>query len=198
MKNNTPAPPTELFHEWFHEAQKKEHSYPDAMTLATISAEGRPMARVVLMRGFDERGLHFYTNYESDKGRGLIANPYAEANFYWKTLERQIRVSGAVEKTSPAESDAYFQSRPRDSRIGAWASQQSRRMGGYEDLEAALRAYDEKFEGIENPPRPDYWGGFRIVPQRVEFWQEQPYRLHKRFIYEKNADGQWSVSWLYP
>lgn len=198
MKNNIPHHPTELFEQWFQEAQKTEHSYPDAMALASVNEQGHPNVRIVLMRGFTEHGLYFYTNYESDKGRGLLANPYAEANFYWKTQERQVRVHGHVEKTSSEESDRYFAKRPRDSRIGAWASQQSRPMADYSDLERAINHYTTHFDGIENPPRPDYWGGFRIIPERVEFWAEQPYRLHKRFIYEKDVNGTWSIQWLYP
>ncbi len=198
MKNNIPVNPTDLFNEWFHMAEGAEDTYPGAMALASVDTEGKPAVRIVLMRGFNEKGLHFFTNYESNKGKALIANPYAEANFYWKSLERQIRVFGVVEKTTPEESDTYFNNRPRDSRIGAWASQQSREMEDYTTLEKAIGRYDEEFEGIENPSRPDYWGGFRIIPQRVEFWHEQPYRLHKRFIYTKDESGAWSVSWLYP
>ncbi len=198
MTDNFPGNPTDLFHEWFQRAEEKEHSYPGAMSLATISADGKPSVRIVLMRGYNEKGLHFYTNYDSNKGRGLLAHPYAEANFYWKSTERQIRVSGRTEKTTPEESDMYFNNRPRPSRIGAWASQQSRPMKSYAELEESLRAYDQKYDGQENPPRPDHWGGFRIIPERVEFWAEEPYRLHKRFVYTKNADGTWSIGWLYP
>ena len=198
MNNELPDHPTDLFHQWFQLAEEKEHSYPGAMTLATVSEDGKPAARVVLMRGMNEKGLHFYTNYESDKGRALAATPYAEANFYWKSTERQIRVAGIVEKTTEEESDIYFANRPRASRVGAWASNQSRPMEAYSDLEKAVEEFDQKFDGIENPPRPPHWGGFRIIPQRVEFWAEQPYRLHKRFVYSKNADGDWSITWLYP
>lgn len=198
MKNNIPANPTDLFYEWFRIAEKKEPTYPSAMALASVNDQGRPNVRIVLMRDYNENGLYFYTNYESDKGRALIANPYAEANFYWKSLERQIRVHGRVEKASAAESDVYFNARPRESRIGAWASQQSRVMENYNTLEHAIDDYTKKFEGVNNPPRPDYWGGFKIIPERVEFWEEQPYRLHKRFIYEKDENGGWTTSWLYP
>jgi pyridoxamine 5'-phosphate oxidase len=198
MKNDFPSDPTDLFHEWFQLAEEKEPSYPGAMALATVSEEGRPAVRVVLMRGFNEKGLHFYTNYESAKGRALIANPYAEANFYWKSIERQIRVSGKVEKTSEDESDLYYNNRPRASRVGAWASRQSRPMQAYSDLEKAVEEFDQKFDAMDNPPRPPHWGGFRIIPERLEFWAEQPYRLHKRFVYSRNADGSWSIGWLYP
>lgn len=198
MKNKIPADPTDLFQEWFHEAEKTESSYPNAMALASVTELGRPNVRIVLMRGFDECGLYFYTNYDSDKGRALIANPYAEANFYWKSQERQIRVHGSVEKASNDESDEYFSGRPRESRIGAWASQQSRPMSDYSDFENAIAEYTTKFEGVENPPRPPHWGGFKIIPERIEFWAEQPYRLHKRFVYIKNDKGNWDSSWLYP
>lgn len=190
--------PYDLFQEWFQLAEEKEYSYPSAISLATISEDGLPNVRIVLMRSLNEKGLHFYTNYDSEKGRGLIANPYAEANFYWKTLERQIRVRGPVEKTSPEESDAYFNARPRPSRIGAWASKQSRPMENYAELERVLEEYDQRFEGQENPPRPEHWGGFRIIPERFEFWEEQPYRLHKRFIFKKDESGNWQKTWIYP
>jgi pyridoxamine 5'-phosphate oxidase len=198
MKNIFPAHPTDLFHEWFHLAEKKEPSYPNAMALASVNADNRPQVRIVLMQNFDLNGLYFYTNYESDKGRALVANPYAEANFYWKSIERQIRVHGRVEQASAEESDIYFNGRPRESRIGAWASQQSRPMESYEDFERAIEDQTKKFEGVENPPRPDYWGGFKIIPERVEFWEERPYRLHKRFIYVKDEKGVWTTCWLYP
>lgn len=198
MKNNFPTDPTDLFHEWFQMAEQSEPSYASAMALATVDAQGRPAVRIVLMRGLNEKGLHFYTNYESNKGKALIANPYAEANFYWKSQERQIRISGRVEKTSAEESDSYFNARPRPSRVGAWASQQSREMESYETLEKALNGFDAQYDGVEDPPRPPHWGGFRLIPERVEFWHEQPYRLHKRFIYVKEDNGDWSIHWLYP
>jgi pyridoxamine 5'-phosphate oxidase len=198
MKNDIAPDPTDLFHEWFQLAEEKEFSYPGAMTLATVSPEGKPAARVVLMRGFNDKGLHFFTNYESDKGRALGANPYAEANFYWKSIERQIRVAGKVEKTSAEESDVYYNNRPRASRIGAWASRQSRPMEAYSELEKSFEEFDQKYDGVDNPPRPDHWGGFRIIPQRVEFWNEQPYRLHKRYVYSRDENGKWSIQWLYP
>jgi pyridoxamine 5'-phosphate oxidase len=197
--NNEPQCPFTLFREWLALAESAEPSYATAMALASVTEQNRPNVRIVLMRRLDENGLYFYTNYESDKGRALIANPYAEANFYWKSLEKQVRFHGAVVKTSPEESDSYFNGRPRESRIGAWASQQSRPMNDYGDLERAINEYTQKFEGTENPPRPEHWGGFKIVPERIEFWAEQPYRLHKRFVFIKNPqNGAWDKSWLYP
>lgn len=191
--------PYELFEEWFTQAQEKELNDPSAMALAVVNEQNRPTVRIVLMRGYDERGFKFFTNYNSNKAKALAANPYAEADFYWKSLKKQIRISGAVEKVSADESDEYYNSRFRESRIGAWASKQSQIMkNGYGDLEKLVAEYDEKFEGDENPPRPDHWGGFRIIPEKIEFWEEQPYRLHKRFIFTRDKNGDWKKDWLYP
>lgn len=199
MKNDIPAKPTDLFYKWFHEAEKTEVSYANCMTLATVNEQGKPAARVVLMRDLNDEGVFFYTNYESDKGRALLANPYAEVNFHWKTQEKQIRIAGKVQKISAEASDEYFAGRPRPSRIGAWASDQSRPMTAYEDFEKRIQEFEDKFEGIENPPRPPHWGGFQIIPEKYEFWEEQPFRLHKRFIYTRdNANDDWQVTWLYP
>jgi len=198
-KNISHNNPYELFEEWFTEAQQKELNDPSAMAVSAVNEQGRPTVRMVLMRGYDERGFKFFTNYNSNKAKALIANPYAEANFYWKSLKKQIRVSGAVEKVSAEESDEYYNSRYRDSRIGAWASKQSQIMeNGYDDLEKLFAQYDEKFDGVEDPPRPGHWGGFRIMPEKIEFWEEQPYRLHKRFIFTRDENGDWQQDWLYP
>lgn len=194
-----PDTPITLFKQWIGEAEKSEPNDPTAMALATIGEDGRPAVRMVLMREYDDRGIMFFTNYGSKKGKALEANPVAEANFYWKSLKKQIRISGRVEKASAQKSDEYYNSRYRESRIGAWASKQSQIMeNGYQDLKDLVEHYDQKFEGLENPPRPDYWGGFLIKWDRVEFWQEQPYRLHKRFVYTKNENGTWDKDWLYP
>lgn len=190
--------PYALFDKWFQLAEEKELSYANAMSLATINEDGHPNVRIVLLRGLNEKGLHFYTNYESEKGKGLIKTPYAEVNFYWKSIERQIRVRGPVEKTSAEESDTYFNARPKQSRVGAWASQQSRPVESYEAFEKTIADFDTRFENTENPPRPDYWGGFRMIPERFEFWEEREFRLHKRFIFIKNADGNWEKQWIYP
>lgn len=198
-KNISHSNPYELFEEWFTEAQEKELNDPSAMALAAVNEQGRPTVRMVLMRGYDNRGFKFFTNYNSNKAKALSANPYAETNFYWKSLKKQIRISGAVEKVSKDESDEYYNSRLRDSRIGAWASKQSQIMEhGYEDLENLFAEYDERFDATKNPPRPDHWGGFRIVPEKIEFWEEQPYRLHKRFIFTRADNGDWKKDWLYP
>lgn len=198
-KNISHNNPYELFEEWFTEAQQKELNDPSAMALAAVNEHGKPTVRMVLMRGYDERGFKFFTNYNSNKAKALIATPYAETNFYWKSLKKQIRISGAVEKVSAEESDEYYNSRYRDSRIGAWASKQSQIMeNGYGDLEKLFAEYDEKFDGAENPPRPGHWGGFRIMPEKIEFWEEQPYRLHKRFIFTRDDNGDWQQDWLYP
>ena len=201
MKNEIVSKdPYVLFDKWFNQAEEKEVDYPSAMALSAVNEDGKPTVRIVLMRGIDNRGFRFFTNYNSAKGRALIANPYAEASFYWKSTQKQIRIAGSVEKLSVEESDEYFNNRPRNSRIGAWASKQSQIMeNGYEELEKFVNEFDDKFEGIENPPRPEHWGGFRIVPERMEFWEEQPYRLHKRFVYtRKDIKDDWNIDWLYP
>ena len=205
MTDQNPTPlsfpsdrPLDLFSEWLKEAQLSEPNDPNAMALASIDPDGRPGVRIVLMRGHDERGFQFYTNYTSRKGVSLISNPFAEANFYWKTLHKQIRISGAVEKTTAQESDDYYNSRYRGSRIGAWASKQSSVLPHYEHLQKEVEAFEKKFEGREDIPRPEHWGGFRLIPSRMEFWHEQPFRLHKRFVYTKDESGSWQINWLYP
>ncbi|MFP4314160.1 MAG: pyridoxamine 5'-phosphate oxidase, partial [Alphaproteobacteria bacterium] len=193
-----PDNPTHLFYDWFQKAEQSEPSYANAMALSTVNEDGRPQVRIVLMRDLNESGVYFYTNYESNKGRALEANPFAEVNFYWKSLEKQIRIAGAVEKLSAEASDRYFNNRPRQSRIGAWASEQSRAMESPEDFEKRLHKFEKKFEGQDNPPRPSHWGGFRIIPDRYEFWEERPFRLHKRFIFTRKDGGDWDKTWLYP
>ncbi|MCD8497994.1 MAG: pyridoxamine 5'-phosphate oxidase [Alphaproteobacteria bacterium] len=197
MTNIIPQNPNALFEEWFREAQKSEPNDPSAMAVSLIDAEGKPSVRIVLMRKYGEKGFEFFTNYESRKGKGLEKNPYAELCFYWKSLHKQIRITGRVEKTSAAESDDYFNNRPRGSRVGAWASQQSRPMEGYEELQGRMDEFEAKFEGMEAIPRPPHWGGFRVIPERIEFWEEQPFRLHKRFVYIKQGNT-WKTEWLYP
>ncbi|WP_339630268.1 pyridoxamine 5'-phosphate oxidase [uncultured Sneathiella sp.] len=184
------------FQDWMAEAEKSEPNDPTAMSLATADADGQPSVRMVLLKGADERGFVFYTNFESQKGMELRANPRAALGFHWKTLRRSIRIQGTVEVVSDAEADAYFDSRPRDSRIGAWASQQSRPMPGRFTLEAEVAKYAAKY-AIGPIPRPEYWSGFRVMPHRIEFWRDRPFRLHERRRYEKGADG-WTESVLFP
>lgn len=189
--------PIRQFQAWFAEALEVDAAEANAATLATATPDGRPSARIVLLKGFDERGFAFFTNYESRKGRELDANPRAAMLFFWKELERQAAIQGTVERVSAEESEAYFRSRPAASRIGAWASKQSRVVADRATLEALFREYEAKFAGSEIP-RPEYWGGFRIVPETIEFWQGRPSRLHDRIRYRKDADGAWTVERLSP
>ena len=171
---------------------------PTAMTVATADADGRPSARTVLLKAFDERGFVFYTNYESRKGRQITGNPHAALLFLWKTLREQVQVKieGTVEPVSLAEADAYFASRPRPSQIGAWASIQSQTLDSRETFEARITAFEKKFEGVD-VPRPPHWSGFRVVPELIEFWYGARYRLHERHHYQR-MDGQWTLRMLYP
>ena len=188
--------PIARFAEIFAQVQKVVLPEPNAMTLATVSADGRPSARVVLLKGFDERGFVFYTNLESRKGRELAANPYAALCFHWMPLEQQVRVEGRIEKVSDAEADAYFATRPRGAQIGAWASKQSRTLATREELEARVKAVEEKFAG-RDVPRPPFWSGFRVIPERLEFWQSRQSRLHDRTVYSKQGN-KWIIEKLYP
>lgn len=171
---------------------------PTAMTVATADAQGRPAARTVLLKAFDERGFVFYTNYESRKGRQLTENPQAALLFLWKTLREQVQVKieGTVEPVSLAEADEYFASRPRPSQIGAWASIQSQTLDSRDTFEARITAFEKKFEGVD-VPRPPHWSGFRVVPERIEFWYGARFRLHERHHYQR-VDGQWTKRMLYP
>ncbi len=188
--------PYAFFAEWMAEATKAEPNDPNAMCLATCTPEGRPSARMVLLKGVDARGFVFYTNFESRKGTQLVANPFAALCFHWKSLRRSIRVEGAVEVVSDAEADEYYASRPRGSRIGAWASQQSRPLEGRWALEKAVAEYTVKF-GIGEIPRPPHWSGFRIVPDRIEFWRDMPFRLHERRVFTPAENG-WAIEMQYP
>ena len=191
-----PGEPFALFGRWFDEALAAQVPEPHAMTLATADANGTPSARVVLMRGWDERGFVFFTNYESRKGHELAARPRAALVFFWSVLERQIRIDGGVEVLDAAASDAYFARRPRGHRLSAWASPQSRTVAGREVLERAMAEIDERFAGLD-VPRPPHWGGYRVVPDRFEFWQGRPDRVHDRLAYVQ-APGGWRHERLAP
>jgi pyridoxamine 5'-phosphate oxidase len=189
--------PTKQIEAWLHDAIEAGHPEPTAMTLATITPDGDPAARVVLLKGVDQRGLVFFTNYESDKGRDLAKTPRAAANLFWCLLERQIRVTGSVERVSREESEAYFRGRPRESRLGAWASQQSAVLKGRAELEARLAEVRDRF-GEGDVPCPPAWGGYRLTPERVELWQGRPNRLHDRLRYTRTAPSSWRIERLAP
>jgi len=188
--------PIAYFAEWFEDAKRSGLFLPEAVCLATATPDGTPSARMMLLKGVDERGFVFFTNFESRKGDELAANPRAALVFHWAILERQVRVEGRVERIAETESEAYFRSRPRGSRIGAWASKQSVRLSDRAELEARVREYDAKYPG-EDVPLPPFWGGLRLKPERIEFWQGRINRLHDRLRYVRAGDG-WTVERLYP
>lgn len=190
------AEPFALFRAWFEEAKAREPDVPEAMALATVDESGMPDARMVLMKEWSDSGVVFYTNAESAKGSQLAATMKAAALFHWKSLRRQVRLRGVVESVSEAEADAYFASRPRDSRIGAWASRQSRPLESRFALEKAVALEAARF-GLGEIPRPPYWRGYRIVPQAIEFWADRPFRLHDRVRFTREGDG-WIKDRLYP
>ena len=190
--------PFAQFSVWLGEAEASEPNDPNAMALSTVDADGMPDVRMVLLKGHDQAGFVFYTNRESAKGRELDASWKAAANFHWKSLRRQVRIRGLVEEVTQSESDAYFQSCPRDSRIGAWASQQSRPMEGRFALEKAVALYAAKYP-IGEVPRPPYWIGYRIRPLYIEFWKDMPFRLHERLVFRRSSlDQAWRVEHLFP
>lgn len=188
--------PIALFARWFDEAVERSPDRADAMTLATVGEDGRPSARIVLLKGFDERGFVFYTNYESRKGRELAAAPVAALTFFWPELERQVRIEGDVEKITPEESDAYFASRPFGSRVGAVASHQSEVIASRDGLEARVRELESRYADGD-VPRPDFWGGYRVAPVAIEFWQGRASRLHDRLRFRREA-GIWARERLSP
>ncbi|RMH18156.1 MAG: pyridoxamine 5'-phosphate oxidase [Gemmatimonadetes bacterium] len=188
--------PIELFEDWFAAARDSGLMLPEAMALSTATPDGVPSSRMVLLKGVDERGFRFFTNYESRKARELDANPHAALLSHWAVLERQVRVEGRVERLSAEESFAYFRTRPRGSRIGAWASQQSRPLASRAELEARVAEMERRFEG-QDVPLPPFWGGYLLRPSRIEFWQGRANRLHDRLEFTRDGEG-WSAQRLYP
>lgn len=194
-ETEVPLNPLNLFQVWFDQAIKAECPEPNSMTLATADKAGNPSARIVLLKGADEAGFTFFTNYESQKGKELAIRPQAALLFHWHELERQIRIKGMVERVSAAESDQYFHSRPAASRIGAWASPQSTEIPNREFLEEAEKAFAANFG--DQPPRPEHWGGYRLHPTEIEFWQGRPSRLHDRIHYQLEST-HWRIARLAP
>ena len=190
--------PIEQFATWFSTAVNSDLPDANAITLATATAEAKPSARIVLLKGFDQRGFVFFSNYQSDKGRELAANPQAAFVVYWVQLERQIRVTGRVEQTSRAESETYFAGRPRGSKLGAWVSHQSEVIDARRILDARLAEMSERFAGHDDIALPPHWGGYRIIPDTIEFWQGRANRLHDRFRYARQAGDSWKIERLAP
>jgi pyridoxamine 5'-phosphate oxidase len=196
-ENDVAADPVEQFGRWWNEAVQSELEEVNAMTLATATADGRPAARIVLLKDYNEEGFVFFTNYDSHKGEEMKDNPYAALVFFWAALERQVRIEGTVEKVPAEESDAYFVSRPRGSRIGAWASPQSKVISSREVVEKNVTAMERQF-GEGDIPRPQHWGGYRVKPVLIEFWQGRPSRLHDRILYTADDAGKWKIERLAP
>jgi pyridoxamine 5'-phosphate oxidase len=188
--------PIDLFQSWFKDARQSGLFLPEAMTLATCSSQGKPSARTVLLKSADPSGFVFFTNYGSQKGTELESNPFASLLFHWPILQRQVRVEGTVSRVSREDSEIYFHSRPRGSQIGAWASIQSQKLDSRAELQAAIEKTESKYK--DQPiPLPDHWGGYRIQPEKIEFWQGRPFRLHDRLVFEK-VNGEWRTHRLYP
>jgi pyridoxamine 5'-phosphate oxidase len=187
--------PFQLFAEWFALAEKTQILDPTAMCLATSTADGKPSARIVLLKDFDEKGFVFYTNSQSRKGGELLSNPNCALCFYWDELNKQVRIEGKIEKVQGEEADSYFKSRHVEKQYGAWASKQSQKLEKREDLYEMIEEYKQKFP--QDPPRPPHWHGFRVVPTRIEFWQDGEFRLHDREVFEK-IDNRWQSHKLYP
>ena len=193
---NSDKKPIELFQEWFEEAKKSEINDPNAMNLATISSDGKPSSRIVLLKSYDDKGFVFYTNSNSKKGRAIKNNDSVALNFHWKTLQRQIRIEGNVSQISNAEADEYYNSRPLGSRIGAWASLQSEELDDRSTLTKRVEEFEKKFLD-NNVPRPPHWNGYLVAPILIEFWQDMPFRLHDRLEFRMENDG-WVTRKLYP
>ncbi len=196
LEDSAAYDPFEQFALWQRQAEEAEEDPLDVIALATANPEGRPSVRFVNLRGVDDRGFVFYTNYEGRKAQELVGNPWGGFALFWRKCQRQVRVEGSVERISAEESDAYFRTRPRESRLESWASPQSRVIPDRKWLESRWQEFDSKFP--EEPPRPEWWGGFRIRPDAIEFWQSRLYRLHDRLRYEKQGDGAWRMERLAP
>lgn len=196
LKNRDPY---DIFNSWLEKATRKEPNNPNAMTLATVGKDGRPSARMVLLKDVGPDGFVFYTNLESLKSRQLAENPNAALLFHWKSMDRQVRIEGSVEPVTDAEADAYFATRPRTSQLGAWASRQSQPLDGWAELEKRLAIYTAKFH-VGPVPRPEFWSGFRLRPVRFEFWEQGNFRLHKRFVFtpSESEEKKWLVQQVFP
>lgn len=190
--------PVQQFERWMNEALDADLIEPYAMTLSTVGNNLKPSSRIVLLRGISPLGLTFFTNYESKKGQNLLENPQAALNFFWPELERQVRIEGTVQKTSQEESTAYFHSRPKGNRLGAWASDQSRPIESKEALQIKAQKIEVHYENEDTVPCPEHWGGYRLIPNYFEFWQGRPSRLHDRIFYEKDESGNWKIGRLQP
>lgn len=196
LASDAPDDPIALFKQWLEEAEKTEEHYPNAMCVSTVDENGKPSARIILLKKITKQGFIFFTNQKSKKAKDLQINPYANLNFYWKMLGRQVNISGSVSTVTDQEADDYFSTRPRDNQIGAWASQQSKVLDERKTFNSRIQEYKKIYEGKE-VIRPDYWSGYCVHPEKIEFWYEGEYRLHTRLLYSE-AEGKWRKELLYP